>query len=271
MKKVIFKSLFAIGLVSLVLNGCRKKDVDETDRDTTAASDNALAEGTYTDVNNIADEAANKGGGTGSILGNCATITFSVSPDTTMTIDFGSVNCLCSDGRYRRGQILVNWSGAYKDPGHVHTITFNNYFVNDNQVMGTKTVTNSGFNNAGNLYFTIDVNGSIILSAANGGGTITWTSQRTREFIEGASTPQISDDVYLISGTASGSSSSGRSFTASTITPVRKEMSCSWLVSGTIEFNPSGKPTRTIDFGNGNCDNKATVTINGNSFQITLR
>jgi len=276
MKNVIFKSLMIFGFISLLTTGCRKNE--DLDSDTSTAADNALAEATFTDVNNIADEGATgslnsyKGGSADGILSTCATISFSVSGnDTVMTIDFGPVNCLCKDNRYRRGQIIVTWSGAYKDPGHVHTITFNNYFVNDNQVMGVKTITNNGPNNAGNLSYSVDVNGSIILSQANGGATISWVSQRTREFIAGASTPTWTDDVYLITGSASGSSSAGKSFTATITSPVRKELACHFLVSGTIEFNPSGKATRTIDFGNGACDNDATVTINGKVHHITLK
>ncbi len=278
MKNVILKNLFIALLTGIIFSGCRKNDSPDADTDTASAFDNVLAEATFNDVVNISDEASSgsvnsyKGGSSDGILSNCATVTFTATPtDTTMTIDFGPQNCLCKDNRYRRGQIIVTWSGAYKDPGHVHTITFNNYFVNDNQVLGIKTITNDGLNNSGNLSYSIDVNGSIILSAANGGGTITWTSQRTREYIQGANTPQWSDDVYLITGSASGSSSKGNSFTATIINAVRKEMACYFLVSGTVEFHPSGKATRTIDFGNGTCDNLATVTINGIVHNITLK
>jgi len=273
MKSQLLKVFLMIGFISLIVTGCRKKE--DEDRDTGTASDNAFAEGTFNDISNMADEAASgsmvsyKSDGNAFILSNCATITFtSTASDTTMIIDFGTVNCLCKDGRYRRGKILVTWSGAYKEPGHVHSITFDNYFVNDNQVMGTKTVTNTGINNAGNISFDIDVNGTIILS---GGKTITWNSQRVREFIEGAATSDRFDDVYLITGSANGSTSEGKSFTATIINALRVEVACHYIVSGTIEFSPSGKATRTIDFGNGACDAFATVTINGNVHNITLK
>jgi hypothetical protein len=37
-----------------------------------------------------------------------------------------------------------------------------------------------------------------------------------------------------------------------------------------MELTPEGKSKRIIDFGNGNCDNKATITIDGNKFQFDL-
>ena len=275
--KNIFKYFIIVAIIGMVITSCKKKQ-DDTDNDTSAAGDNALAEGTYNDVHNIADQAAlgslasysptfnseEKG-----LLSTCAVIT----PDTlnhSFDINFGTTNCLCADGRYRRGIIHVTYSGHYRDSASTHTISFpgNTYFVNDNQVMGTKTVTNMGRNAAGHYWFSISVNGTIV--KANGGGTISWTSTRQREWIGGESTPQWSDDVYLITGSANGTNAQGNTFTAQITSPLRKQMSCKWFVSGTFDLTPSGKATRTIDFGNGTCDDQATVTINGNVYQITL-
>lgn len=275
--KNTFKYLMVMATVGILFTSCRK-DQDERDTDTSAASDNALAEGTYNDVHNIADEA---GSGTltsylgtvdtdnKSMLSTCATVTNDTTTTPRMlTIDFGTTNCLCNDGRYRRGKINVSYTGQYRDSASTHTITFTNYYVNDNQVLGTKTVTNNGHNAAGNLSYSVTVNGQII--KASGGGTITWTSARTREWIVGELTPAWSDDVYLITGSANGTSASGNSFTMAITTALRKEIGCRHLVSGSLTLTPSGKPTRYINFGSGACDNQATVTINGNIYNITL-
>ena len=42
------------------------------------------------------------------------------------------------------------------------------------------------------------------------------------------------------------------------------------FVSGTIEHTPSQKATRKLDFGDGTCDNKAVVTIEGKDHAIEL-
>ena len=52
---------------------------------------------------------------------------------------------------------------------------------------------------------------------------------------------------------------------------LRKEIGCRHIVSGSLALTPSGKPTRYVDFGTGACDDQATVTINGNVYNITLR
>lgn len=273
------KYLMVAATIGILLNSCKKKEDEPEDNDTSAATDNATAEGYFNDANSISDQAASgnltsflsttNNDGERGIMSVCATITHdTVSNPRTITINFGTTNCLCNDGRYRRGIINVSYTGHYRDSLSTHTITFTNYFVNDHQVLGSKTVTNNGHNNAGNLTFSISVNGSVI--KANNGGTITYTSTRTREWIEGEHTSIWNDDVYLITGTASGSSSNGNSFTATVITALKVKLSCQWIVSGRLDLTPSGKPTRTIDWGSGNCDDDATVTINGNTYNINL-
>lgn len=264
----------ALALGSFVFTGCKK---DDPDTDTDAASDNALAEATFTDVQNIANEGMDgglsmyKGPGNNSILSHCATVTrdtaFSGNPDT-LTIDFGATNCTGHDGRTRRGKIIIVHNGTYRDSGSYWIITFDNYYVNDHKVEGSKTVKNNGKNSAGHTTYTITVDGKIILSS---GGTITWNSNRSREWIEGESTPNWLDDVYLITGTADGVNAKGNSFNAFITLALRRELSCRWFVSGIVDINPSGKPTRSIDFGNGTCDDIATVTINGKQYTIKLR
>ena len=206
---------------------------------------------------------------TGSSLGQCATITHdSVSVPHIVTIDFGTSNCVGLDGRSRRGKVIVTYSGKYRDAGSTHTVTFDNFFVNDNQITGTRTVTNNGLNQAGNISFSIEINGSVIL--ANGAGTCTHVSSRTREWVAGYATDDRSDDAYLITGNASGTNSRGGNYTAEILTPLRHENSCHNIVSGVIKFTPASKPARTIDFGNGTCDNQATVSAGSRSKVITL-
>jgi hypothetical protein len=276
--KKISSFLVIAAIIGTTFTACKKdKNVMDEDEDTSSAADNSLAEGNFNDVNNIADQAAdgslssyriaNAGDG---ILSACATVTTdtAITPHV-LTVDFGASNCLCKDGRYRRGKIIISYEGHYREPGHVHTITFADYFVDDNQLLGTKTVTNTGTNAAGNLAFTVHVDGKII--KANGAGTVTWKSDRTREWIAGASTPVWSDDVYLITGGASGTSASGNNFTLTILQALRKEIGCRHFVSGQISMAPDNKAVRLIDYGNGACDNEATVTINGKSHVITLR
>jgi hypothetical protein len=47
-------------------------------------------------------------------------------------------------------------------------------------------------------------------------------------------------------------------------------MSCYWFESGKVDVMPTGRLTRSLDYGSSGCDNKATVTIGGNTYNIAL-
>jgi hypothetical protein len=141
--------------------------------------------------------------------------------------------------------------------------------VNNNQVLGTKTITNKGRNTSNNLYWTIDVAGQII--KANNGGTITWNSNTVLEWLSGESTPGVWwDDVYQLTGSENGTGADGKNYTVTIITPLKKKLNCKWLESGTMEILPQGSSLITLDFGSGTCDNQATATMNGTVYPITM-
>lgn len=287
-KRVLNYTLAVFFAGALLLSSCKKeKEEEEVDTDTQSSKDNTQADLYFNDVANIADEASEgdlvsyKTANLDGLLSNCANITRLHADSTnsdTLLISFGSnggtnstVNCLCADGRLRRGIITVIYTGKYRDSLSTHNISFSNYFVNNNQLIGSKTVTNKGRNSAGHPVFEIVVNGTLFL--ANSGGTVTWNSNRTREWIAGYTTfgpGNWNDDVYLIRGTASGTNAAGNTFNATIINPLERAIGCRWFRKGTVEFTPSGKATRTIDYGTGNCDDIATVTINGNTHTINL-
>jgi hypothetical protein len=79
-----------------------------------------------------------------------------------------------------------------------------------------------------------------------------------------------------ITGSASGTTANGRSFTCNiTSQLVRDFGGCTIakrhpFIQGTLQFTPGEKATRTIDFGQGTCDLDATVTIKGKTYNITL-
>ena len=103
---------------------------------------------------------------------------------------------------------------------------------------------------------------------------MSWTSSRIRTWVSGYTTLGMggwNDDQYTITGTASGTNFEGNSFTVNITSPIHIDYSCRWIAQGIMELTPTGKATRTLDFGNGTCDNLATVTVNGQTFTITLR
>jgi len=256
MKHVAYLSLLALALVA-----CRKDTVDAVvDQDYTVAVDNDRAERYFNEILAQADAAYKDG----ELPCAASVVLDTVSMPHTLRIDFGETNCLGTDGRTRRGELLVSFTGPYRQAGTVITITPQGYHVNDHHVQGLKTVTNAGENSFGQPYFTITVNGSV--TAPDGSWTSTHSYQRTRTWIGGASTLALSDDVYTISGGGSGVNRNGVPFAVVITTPLRVELSCPWVVSGVVQITPELKAVRTVDYGNGACDSQITVSVNGFSF-----
>lgn len=279
MKQFAKATLLAALTLLFALSSCNRNELLDTEDDTLAQR-NALAEDTYDDVQSIAEQAAAgelEGFRTGEaeeIASGCATISRDSSGGVkTITIDFGTTNCLCKDGKNRRGKIIVSLTGRHTEPGTVITCTFEDFYVNDNHIEGTKTATNMGLNPKGHLLFHIVVsNGKITL--ANGEGEITWEADKYREFMSGYDTPRdFRDDNFRIWGTRSGTRKDGNSYTA----VVRegqalvRRAGCRWFVSGIVTITPEGERARTLDFGNGECDDQATLSVGRRSRTITLR
>lgn len=257
------KRLLPLALLLLIgISACQKEVVDTEQQ---AADDQSTQfENLLTLDEGIVDELYLSDAPESFPPAPCATVTRdTISTPRTLTIDYGTTNCLCVDGRYRRGIVVISYTGQRRQVGSSYSVAFTNYFVNDNAVAGS--VSGSFSLNNGNPFITR--NSSLTLTdTAN--RVRTRTANRTIEMIAGYGTPARNDDVYLMNGSSSMSNSL---FTATqTITtPLRKELSCNWLVSG-VMTTTRGTQSRTIDFGNGTCDNQATVTTNRGSRTITL-
>ncbi len=281
----MFKTKFSMhsGAIALTLGAfvfftaCNKKDknVSTSSEDTGYATDHITAEKSYSDVQTITDQASNvnTGGnigykGTELTSSPCARVTKS---SDSIVIDFGSTDCLCLDGRYRRGKIICVYTGRYADSGSVHTITFDNYYQDYNQITGTKVVTNMGNNASNQPYFTVVINSTITKPS---GATIVTNWNRVRTWTAGYNTlGNITDDVYSITGSGTITRSTGGvvSVNIPTSAPLIVAHGCKWIEAGTINYTLASGATRSIDFGTTpSCNATATVTWSGGSRVITL-
>lgn len=275
--KTLKKFVPALLILSIAFVSACKKNRDDLN-DTTTASDNEQSETFSNDVMNIADNAA-KTGESGArtseaqevyeALSQCATVTHdSVSNPRILTVDFGTTNCQGADGRNRRGKIIVSYTGRYFEIGSVKTMNFDNFYRNDNKIEGTRVITNNGLDAQGRMNWTINAQNMKIIKS--NGKIHTWNSVRTRTMLAGNDTKTWTDDVYEISGSSTGVNANGLNYTANITKPLHRALSCRWIDSGTIEITPEERATRTVDFGNGNCDDQATVSVRRKTRNITL-
>lgn len=268
----------ALALGAIIFTSCQKEIEWNNNSDkqhSKAASDNATAENSFSDVFKQASDGLNKANATVSgnkssyeALSGCATLTITPYDLTTfpktVTVDFGTTNCMGDDGNNRRGKVIMVTTGWYNDSGTVITVTPDNYYVNDNRVDGIQILTNNGHNAAGHLVYNIETNGTVTTPQ----GIIHWSCSRQHEWIEGEITHLNPwDDVYLVTGSGEGTTVSNESYTFSVVVPLRVKIGCPWVTSGILQVN-SGNYEMTVDYGDGNCDSQATVTINGTVYNI---
>jgi hypothetical protein len=249
------------------VTSCKKEIVEATDESAPALSSAQSQE----QGDDIDAEAAFRLDPSQSASG-CPTITMTAPRGTypnTITIDFGT-SCTGFNGRVKSGQIIVEESAAHNEAGSVRTVTPQNFSVDDYQIEGSRVVTNAGLNEQGQMSWTIVVNHTVTNPE---GGVATWSANRVRTLVEGGDTEGCMDNVVSLSGSASGVAPNGEAFTSTIVSPLVKRMDCRWPVSGVEELSIEGRDgVRSIDFGSGECDDKATVTTpNGTSREITIR
>jgi hypothetical protein len=175
----------------------------------------------------------------------------------TVTLDFGE-GCEDKMGNIRKGKIIITVNGLLREEGSSRTMTFEDYYVNDNKIEGVKTITNAGRED-GFIVFNVELSDGRIIRAD--GIVIERSALKTRTWIEGEDTRMARDDVFVINGTVNKVNKDGVNI-VKTITDLVRARDCRWPLSGTVEITTDDdRPVAVIDYGEGECDRFATVTI----------
>ncbi len=305
--KLIFSPARLVAIVFLsfiVFGSCKKETSADTTQEEFASEASSEADAESDDIfnevfDNVLGVNADVGfGGTG-VFGRMSqgtdvagTARLTACPNVTITrinnmdsfpvkivMDFGT-GCTSRDGRTRSGKIIAIYTNRLFVPGAKATTTFEDYMVDSIKVQGTLTITNEGevISAICTRHKWKVVVENAKLSKPNGNYT-EWNSTKTIAQVEGTCTPfNHFDDIYKIEGSARGKVKRGDLLIAwnSEITePLIKKFICRWLVKGAIRvarlnLTNSSPWVATINYGNGDCDNKAVVTINGVPHNITL-
>ncbi len=299
--------LSGLVIASIVMvSSCSKKTTatPAQNNDTSSSTDNNTSEAASKDISNIGSQAIDNGhlttyrlvGGGGNGGGIIAPMSGTVNvvpdlPNKKVTVTF--VSFVGYDGHTRNGTVFYDWSSStngavyFKDAGFSVAVTTpnNDYMVDGNLItINKKHVRNLG--PVTNSNYTWSDTANIVIAKANNGGTITWN--RTGNMIllntnattyAGSSVPSVystggfidwTHAVIGFTGNASGTTSSGSSYTANITSRVDYNFNCAPLaqypyyhppVAGSIDFTPQGVITRTINYGTGTCDNSFTITI----------
>jgi len=246
-----------------------------------AAANQAVVSGIYDDLFGVALEV---GAGAGmnqpngrisdknisAKLGSCVKQELDdVSADQwpkTMLIKFEG-GCADETGRVRAGNIQVTYSNYFYYPNATITIKPLTYTVNGIAVTGTKIITNVSNNNV-YKYTSVINDGVLKLDSI----TVMYKSNSTLTMTGGQATlPVVTDDVFSIYGTDSLYYSNGTiaAITVGEADALERRLSCPWFGKGKALVTVGGI-TANINYGNGICDDSATIDLGDKVKSIIL-
>jgi hypothetical protein len=270
------KGAFLIAIAMLLFTACSKpsnNSLSDEDDDGGYASDASRIELINNDVISIADVAGALYNGI--YLANCATVaTDTISIPHTLIVRFGPSECVCLDGRKRKGAIIISYTGRYQDTNKLHTITYDNYYVNGNQLTGFVQTTRIDTTLTGKWFYNVYVNDSLNMSQdPKNSQFVTWRGNLVRRWIKGdvMGAPDRNDDVFTISGAASLTRPNGHTFAVGIASPLQVAIGCDYIQAG--EVNVSGlKGGRVLNYGTGTstCDANAQLNIGVNFYPLVL-
>lgn len=268
--KTLSLSLTAL-TAAIVLFSCKKDKKEET-ADNTEAVQLSIAQNTsetlYDDVFDVVlqDGQSNNVAGKGE---SCATVTLNnTEPNTfpkVMTIDFGT-GCISSNNVTRKGKLIATLSGKIRTAGTVISVAFENYYVNGYKLEGSFSITNNS-GNSGLGFTTQTTNGKLIYPD----GTTWFTHSGTHTLTQtaGAGTVTFTDDDFSLTGNGTTASSAGNSLSTNITTALIKKATCTNIVSGVQAFTYNSI-SGSLNYGDGSCDNLATLTVGLYNQSVTL-
>jgi hypothetical protein len=275
MKRINF--LLAAAFAVFMFSSCQK-DSTSTNPIVTSATDDDQVTTAYDDVDAEVDDITSN---SGTLMSTAPSPTMAAYADdassrsvVTAVNDDGSVtktityvnwtNPNANNGHVKNGVIVINIVGGPLQAQYSRTVTFQNFTIDDNLIEGTRLI-----QKIADYQYTVTLTGGKITFAD--GTTYTREANRTRTWISGMDTPyNIWDDVFSIEGSETGVNRQGETYTHTIVNALQIRRACRWIVAGTMDI-VVGDKTATLDYGNGDCDNLATVTINGEIYDIKLR
>jgi hypothetical protein len=284
-KFLLFVSVFSMA----IFTACTNEPVNEASTSSTISIDetitNSEIDATVDDVSIIAEDQFNLQKSSSaktiapikSMLPLCAKVTADLTNTTWIrTIDFGTQGCTIPNGSVLKGKIIISSSKDFTTPLKSMTYKLEGFYHNDKLIEGSKTITYELKNSDLLVPIHPVITHSIDLKITAADGTIySRTGTRVREMVEGyETTSNWEDNVFKIWGNHSTAFPNGTILTSTTLKAEAHliKMSCKlpFPVSGITEI-VKNDASATLNFGNGECDKLATMTINGVSKEIVLK
>lgn len=198
---------------------------------------------------------------------DCVTITVVAEQGyRQVTLDFGTDGCVVN-GHLLKGQIVFDYT---RDPEAQQVmINYNlvDFYFDAKNIIASRSILKELSNVNGNPQFTHDLSINVIWP---NGVQASREGTRIREWIEGFGSGIFSDNVFEVTGNWTATFVNGNTHTYEVLTPLRREVICTYFVSGTFNVQRTNFGG-IFNYGEGDCDNQASFTFNnGQEITITL-
>lgn len=274
--KKLFKQSYIINfllIITSIMFSCQDDNLLENldQNNLQACHDYVLIEKTIVDIEREIEHAFISTQTTKN-LPNYISLNNDTSNQDTLIINFGEDNFLHL-GHIKRGEIIIIYNKFLYDNGANISTTFTDFYINNNLVQGNIVLSNIGFNENENLEFSLEIN-NLSLNTEN--GIINLSGNYNKEMVEGFSTQyQYLDNVYHVSGNASGNSVNNNSFNINISDSIIYNLSCFQtssciITKGLAQVNPSIYDQRILDYGNGNCDCEISAIIEEENYPLII-
>jgi hypothetical protein len=279
-KKSFLILMLSAALGILLIPSCSKDNSGTiSSKDVITAQDEIYADALYEEVDNTVVSNVSTLSGMGFSTMNmkstlhdssdCMQITVdhpdSVSFPKVVTLDFGEgcTRIFKDDTIVYKGQIIVTLTDHWFMKGSQHIVTFNNFYINDVKVEGTRTMTNMGFNDKNHFELGIALTEGKI--TFNDTAFLTRESNHVREWITGF---RPLNDTILVTGSASGINIQGEHYERVITSPLAlvrcKDVPWRWvIVKGTVQITNSETGISTIDYTGSGCESSVVLNKNG--------
>jgi len=271
-----------VGVLLLTVTSCSKESSGDESLESTAVMSSTelkfsdetemISEEITTIAEDVyaADEisSTSKGDYNSGYLPDCVSVTVVLTENTKeVTLDFGE-GCELPTGNTLGGIVYLSYALDMEADSNTIQLTLENFIFNDVAIEGSANIVRVRSNENGNPQGTAN---ATFAATWPSGETASFTGTRTSEWIEGFGTGFWGDNVFLITGKRIYTSRAGNEFIKEVTTPLRRELSCRFIVSGVLDITRLGN-TVSFDFGDGSCDAKGTLTYSdGTEEEIFLR
>jgi len=201
----------------------------------------------------------------GPYFSSCASRTLVLEGSSiNISLDFGS-GCEGPHENVLAGVIRIDIQHLSADEQLI-THSFESFSINGRTIEGS--ITRNRIHSNQNGYPSVKTSKDISIQWDED-ITFNWVGQTTRTWILGNDTRSWGDDVFLTSGNWNVLKNGVQQRSVTISKELRREMSCRFLVSGTMNIEGS-QANYSLDFGDGTCDDIAVVTIGERQEEIQL-